>query len=189
MDLSQLYPDTVEVTITVAHFNENGYINHSISTDGNQIYLDVCYWINFLNFPLSNTRTYNIPINENFTQHILNVDLYYTDVSYDLCDYTLLNDSSTIEFTTPIIDGIISNEIPDKLIVYPNPNSGEFSISTSSINSYQKDIKFFNQFGQIVGEESINKINTSLNYSNLVPGVYYLVGEGMKPKKIVISNY
>jgi len=73
-----------------------------------------------------------------------------------------------------------TNEIPSKennlgkLIIYPNPSSGEIQWFTSRISS-TKSVQIFNAIGHRIYQSPDNFQANSLNISHWPPGVYYMV--------------
>ncbi|MDP3556803.1 MAG: T9SS type A sorting domain-containing protein [Bacteroidota bacterium] len=72
------------------------------------------------------------------------------------------------------------------LQVYPNPNNGEFTISSDS----EINLTIINNLGQVVKEISINSSNNyKAEVSNLTNGIYFIVGnnnsQSIKQKIIV----
>lgn len=81
------------------------------------------------------------------------------------------------------IDGI-----GDELLIYPNPNSGEFEIkSTSDIN-----LRLVNALGQLIRYIQLNELNDhNESISHFEPGVYFVVGSiknKLITQKIIVGN-
>lgn len=70
--------------------------------------------------------------------------------------------------------GIKSSSITkDKLIIYPNPNSGIFTIQSTSQGKYS----IINELGKAINTFELNDINNyNINVENLSQGVYFIVG-------------
>jgi hypothetical protein len=72
--------------------------------------------------------------------------------------------------------------------VYPNPNNGEFTISTES----DINISIVNNLGQVVKVVSINASNNyKVSINNLTTGIYFIVGDSNNrsiKQKIVVSK-
>jgi len=61
----------------------------------------------------------------------------------------------------------------DNLKVYPNPVSNILNVETLLIGNYQ--LKIVNQLGQVVLEQKQNSSTSSIDVSNLLKGLYFLV--------------
>jgi hypothetical protein len=72
--------------------------------------------------------------------------------------------------------------------VYPNPNNGDFTISTES----DMNISIVNNLGQVVKVVSINGSNNyKASICNIASGIYFIVGENkgqIIKQKIIVSN-
>ena len=70
----------------------------------------------------------------------------------------------------PLIEPICDQS---SFIIYPNPSSGEFSITTSGCKS--EEIKIFNALGQLVKEvELINTTQCEVDMMGIVKGIYFV---------------
>jgi photosystem II stability/assembly factor-like uncharacterized protein/PKD repeat protein len=84
----------------------------------------------------------------------------------------------------------IKNAVLDniKLNVYPNPNSGEFTISAKS----ETQFSIMNELGQIIKTNATNAANNfSVKVSGLNSGVYFIVANSQNTtyrKKIVVTK-
>jgi hypothetical protein len=75
--------------------------------------------------------------------------------------------------------GIAETEtVQGEVIVFPNPNNGQFNISYNALNNGQYQVKIFNMVGQIVFAQSYGAdagINTiSLSIGQFGQGIYML---------------
>jgi len=75
-----------------------------------------------------------------------------------------------------------------ELHVYPNPNTGEFTIQSDQ----DFNLNLVNELGQVVKSISLNELNShKQNISNLAAGVYFMTGEKDSTKvnqKIVVTK-
>ncbi|HEY9113149.1 MAG TPA: PKD domain-containing protein, partial [Bacteroidales bacterium] len=87
-------------------------------------------------------------------------------------------------------DELISNK--EELLVYPNPNSGLFSVQLPKDHKFEK-LQILNYLSQVVYKSSLNENSTNMEIqlgNDLVPGIYILQfgGNGKTlTKKIVIN--
>jgi len=89
--------------------------------------------------------------------------------------YSDLNECENTASQTVIVDDCsgIENEISSYIQVYPNPNSGDFTITTKESGDYT--LAIYNSLGQIVWSqnESLSE-QKEFSVSGLVPGTYIL---------------
>ena len=74
--------------------------------------------------------------------------------------------------TVNLCTGIKENNESFTLAVYPNPNNGNF-IVTSSV--YPAEISMYDVTGKLIMKKGITEIDTTVNVSQLNSGVYYLI--------------
>jgi len=100
------------------------------------------------------------------------------------------NSNSSISLTVSACTGIENLATPETISIYPNPNNGVFTISTStSIESL--NITIINALGQTVKTETIKNSNqTIIDISMMSKGVYYLkakTNEGTRLFKVILE--
>lgn len=69
--------------------------------------------------------------------------------------------------------------------IYPNPNSGRFTISSSLVNGH---LRVYNTLGQIAHQQILTSANQQINLSN--PGIYFLEitsGEKRLVSRIIVD--
>ena len=75
------------------------------------------------------------------------------------------------------------------MVLYPNPNNGEFTIQSSSKGIYI----LINELGQAMQVIQLNKAkNHTVNIGNLSAGVYFIVGcsnSEMTRQKVVVMKW
>ncbi|MFN6946245.1 MAG: CotH kinase family protein [Cytophagaceae bacterium] len=111
-----------------------------------------------------------------------------------LFDYFNLNDDPRFQkYTDKDCNTIITEIETNSLVIYPNPNAGNFYLQLHSPNKQLMPFKLFNALGAIVQESNINLdegINDcSIQIDNVLPGVYFLhftIGNNNEVKKIII---
>ena len=95
-----------------------------------------------------------------------------TQVTYN---YTNGNGCSGSAQTTVVVDGCASiseNEL-DFILVYPNPSTGSFTVSSGEVN--MSSLKVYNALGQVVYEASdLQTTKQDVDLKNMAKGVYTL---------------
>jgi hypothetical protein len=77
------------------------------------------------------------------------------------------------------------NTTANNISIYPNPNNGEFNISSKE----NVNLQLINELGQVVMELKLNEVNQRTAYiKGLANGAYYLRGETRSSKVIVQKN-
>jgi hypothetical protein len=69
-----------------------------------------------------------------------------------------------------IVDGIQPINQSAQIKVYPNPSTGLFTVSAKDV----KDIKVYNPIGEMVYQNSNGSLNTTVDISKQLPGLYIL---------------
>lgn len=99
----------------------------------------------------------------------------------------------------PDISSLSSNDFEQRnldqdILIYPNPNNGNFEIKLNSLFRGSIDVEIYNNIGQIISKleteitESNDTVNISLN--NLNSGIYFvkvISGSTSKTRKIIID--
>lgn len=92
--------------------------------------------------------------------------------------------------------GLEENTLSENLLVYPNPNKGEFVISFDSTNSVNNDVKIdvYDIRGRLVYEGAFNNVSTkfkeTIYLNNVKPGMYIAnisQGNNRTSQKIIIE--
>ncbi len=92
--------------------------------------------------------------------------------------------SITVAFNINACTGLNEFYNTHHLTIYPNPNNGEFIITS------QKEVilSLINELGQVIKKLDVNsKNNYQVSVTNIPNGVYFIMGEGLN-KKIVVSK-
>ncbi len=129
----------------------------------------------------ANTTTVTPANTISFTSTTAGIVIYtLTGVSAQGCEASI-----TVPINVSACTGI--NELDNnkqQLSIYPNPNNGEFFITTEE----EMTLSLINELGQVVKKLDVNsKNNYQVSVSNLPNGIYFVVGEGLN-KKIVVSK-
>jgi len=80
------------------------------------------------------------------------------------------------------------------MLVYPNPNNGNFTLNLSAVKDQVTNVKIMNMVGGVVYQEKAAQnasFNQNINLSNLSEGVYTLriqTNNGEIVKKMVIKK-
>lgn len=80
--------------------------------------------------------------------------------------------SAVITQTVSACTGIKETETPDVISIYPNPNSGSFSIDLKNIENVSVEI--YDSFGKLVYSETISENHASVELHGLASGIYHL---------------
>lgn len=104
--------------------------------------------------------------------------------SYSGCWVVKINDGSF-----PIIElpQSIESPISEATSIYPNPNTGTFTIETNDTST--KNIQIYNNLGQLIQEKPFNEADTQIDLSNIPKGIYFLsiqTDQQTFTKKIII---
>ncbi len=85
---------------------------------------------------------------------------------------------------------VSDNEIvPQHFSVFPNPNSGKFSLSLPETDKYNK-VQIINSHGQIITTRDLTgQMQANFDLTGMSPGIYYLLifsNDQMSSKKIIV---
>ena len=111
----------------------------------------------------------------------------YTVTGHDIngCANTAIATQSVSDCTG--ISTLKGNNKSD-LKIYPNPNSGEFSINTDT----DLTVSIFNEVGEVVMNIQLNETNNhKINISNFANGIYFVVGKNQNQvisQKIIVNK-
>lgn len=83
-------------------------------------------------------------------------------------------------------NSISDSELLSTLSVFPNPNTGLFTIQTN--NSGKHFLEIYNSFGQKVMNKTFGEEFVKLDMSNYLPGIYYFKVNGTQNGKIVLTG-
>ncbi len=116
------------------------------------------------------------------------------NVLYGMTTYGGINGAGVIfKVDSNAIAGINNISTPmQRIIVYPNPSNGQFTLSSSNINMACK-VEIYNVLGEKVFTEPLNQSNSNINLSGQPMGVYlYRVvtqtGELVATGKVVVQR-
>jgi len=89
--------------------------------------------------------------------------------------------------------GVDNDELTSSLKVYPNPASGQFTVSITNAEASDLILELVNISGQVVYRNQVKSVysyNEQIDASAFAKGVYYLKvndGEKVKIEKVVIQ--
>ncbi|WP_379968219.1 T9SS type A sorting domain-containing protein [Epilithonimonas sp. UC225_85] len=192
LNITQINESQIKANLKIALSN-GGYTAYNayvVTRQQNVITLKVCYDFYFFDGGTTPNNDFIIDVPSIPDNYILKVEIYLSGAT---CTYSnpYLQDSSSLEFTTPFTgtillsaaDGIIKN---DKMKLYPNPSNGNLNINTPSPID---NITVLDAAGkQII---SLKNPGTKLNLSQLKNGIYFLEIDSNKNKfqeKVVIQK-
>lgn len=90
--------------------------------------------------------------------------------------------------------GILENTNDNRVNIYPNPSTGNFTLDVSGMNTTIVDVNITDISGKVVMNESYNTFNgelsTPINISSVEEGIYIVRVNGNESivKRIVVSN-
>ncbi len=102
----------------------------------------------------------------------------YNGINYYRLKQTNYNGNFTYSNTVPVKMITLNNEV---INIYPNPNSGEISVSGLQLEA---EIKIYNTLGQEVYNCKPKTENTKINLFDLPKGMYFLKAGNMQVKFI-----
>lgn len=113
----------------------------------------------------------------------------------DLLDFTIGNLAGGLAYYKGAADGMTINSITDEnkiqrfdLNLYPNPNSGSFTIEPHIPLSGSVDLRIFDILGKVVWKsEEKNLIRRNIDLSNLESGMYIL--QGRSENKVAVKRF
>ena len=136
----------------------------------------------------ANTYSWNTTATTPAITVTLNISTSYNVVGTSTNGCTNTSSVTLLVTTCTGIDNLSSNIQDLSFQVYPNPNNGEFTISTDS----DMNLSIINNLGQVVKEISINSSNNyKASISNLANGIYFVVGKNndqLIKTKIIVSK-
>jgi hypothetical protein len=89
--------------------------------------------------------------------------------------------------------GVDNNDLSSTLNVYPNPNTGKFTVNISNQEASDMTIELVNMSGQVVYRNQVTaaySYNEDIDASSFAKGIYYLKvnnGKGVKVEKVVVE--
>ena len=102
------------------------------------------------------------------------------------CDNGLTSVASeTIHFTT-LIDGVNDYVLESSISVYPNPTSGQFTISNEQFTINSVDV--YDVYGKLISTTKVEDTHVTLDINTYADGVYFariLTDKGVVTKRIV----
>lgn len=146
------------------------FLSSSTSVDQNVITLSVCYFMTDFGAISNLENDFYIDISNN-SNYTLKINLY-TSVDSETCNYQNLEDTVTLNFSTPI-DGTFSMSTVNTdnktkaISLFPNPVKDVLYFSEEVSN-----VKITDMSGKMVKEFSAK--GKSVNVANLAKGVYMI---------------
>ncbi len=152
-----------------------GIVKHTI-TDPTGMY-------SFDNIPIGYTYKVVVDVPGVTVTNTLQISVSSTDTVFTNLNY----DMDTTGGSVVITEVRMLNTKPKSIHVYPNPNSGNFTVIASAAK--QSEITIYNILGEVVYSKQLITINEQLS-TNLPGGIYFLkieTEEAVKTQKIIIE--
>ncbi len=185
LSLTQNGNNQLKANLKVYLPTAGNFLSSTTNVEQNTITLSSCYYITDFGAisNLENDFLIDLPNNGNFTL-IVNM---YSSINPILCNYENLEDTVSLNFTTPI-NGTVSlntNEINNKeFLIYPIPVK---DVLNFDIKEKITSLKIFDASGKLVYQN--HEVNTKkIDVSNLKNGTYFLeikTGQEIFYKKIM----
>ena len=192
LSLTQNGTDQIKAHLQIYFPTDGAYISYTKDINQNIITLNVCYYKNELGGSTAvnhyeNDFYIDIPNNNNYT---LNINLY-SSWNETTCTYNVLEDTVTLNFTTPIngtisLAAIESQNKNHNLVLFPNPTKGIFNIKT---NQKIEKAKIYDISGKII--QNLFPLNSKIDVSKLEDGIYFIeiLSDGkIQRKKFVLKK-
>jgi hypothetical protein len=162
----------VNTPLPTPTITQNGTVLTSSATTGNQWYLNgvLIFGATGQNYTFTQNGTFAVRVTTGGCTSSFSADFEVTN------------------------SGIEELKEGSSLLIYPNPNKGEFSISfyTNSKKTYQ--LNLYNTFGQVVYEKKLIGIygaySQDIDLKNYLSGIYLLTlsdGKGIASKKVFVD--
>ncbi|MDZ4664049.1 MAG: ice-binding family protein [Bacteroidota bacterium] len=94
--------------------------------------------------------------------------------------YTVIGTSGSCSSTSTITQVVSpctgidqNNGIATEIVIYPNPNNGQFTIQFNSI-SENTSVEIYNSIGQLVSKERVTSTSLSIDLHDLATGIYQI---------------
>ena len=103
---------------------------------------------------------------------------------------TVLKISSNCPTVATSVTGISAPNASDFFNVYPNPNSGSFTIRTSA-GTVNSNVKVYNGWGQEIKSLFLAEQETTIDMGTVSPGIYYInfsSGSEKSMQKIIVQQ-
>jgi len=81
------------------------------------------------------------------------------------------NTSTITQVVSPCTDINKNGKIDSDILIYPNPNNGQFTIQFATI-SENMNVEIYNFVGQMVSKEEVTGTSLSIDLHNLATGIY-----------------
>ena len=150
---TQIYSFQIPPTVATPIITQNGAVLTSNAATGNQWYL------NGVMISGATSQSYTESVAGN-----------YTDI------VTVSSCPSHASNVVNVLTGITEYTENITLVVYPNPNNGQFSVSFTSDSKKSYQIKMYNNIGQLVFQKSLTDVvgnyTENVDISNMSKGVY-----------------
>jgi|GEM_PF-3903554 len=115
---------------------------------------------------------------------------YYISIAALGADKAIAVGGGTIAQLTCIeeVTAVVNPSTSNSFMVYPNPNTGSFTISCSNYNNYT--VKIYNSLGQEVQTAEVASSETNIALGNTIQGIYYVTleeGINRTTQKVIVE--
>ncbi len=147
--------------------------NQNCTFDANEAY-DLGSSYNLVNGPTANSPlAITVPSTAALGNTVMRVTTKYAS-SGDPCEND--EDAEVEDYTINVLPSLgVAEYLLDNIRIYPNPTTGNLTISLSNSNNLPEGYKVYNMLGQIVMQNTIHSISDlSLNTTSLSNGMYFM---------------
>ncbi len=150
----------------------------------------ITYGFTGLNFPAASIWTkFEIPFNLTPAPDSAIITINSSNTPLDVADTGSVLIIDAIKFNSMIV-GINTFQPSTSILIGPNPTTSEFSIFYVPKNTGKVSYTIFDEAGNVVKNEKLNDLKTTINLSGHPKGVYFVKiydGENVLNKKVVLQ--
>lgn len=172
--VSAISNQQLNVKVNTMNLYTFAFNSHQYNIVGNNIILEICFNAGVGAAISYSENTFQIPLNTiAVANYTLTVKVYYISFQTFTCDYQVIQDTKSLNFSTPLA-GMVSlsnnNFSQNRLnsVFYPNPTSGSLLFDkTLKI----ENIQIYNSLGQLISRADAEN---EYDLSSLQNGLYFV---------------